>query len=66
MIKKQKTNKKPKTTDKPFLTKCAFAEGKVYYAAYGKNPYRIIFGIDTNQRIAYFFALDSHHSVRKG
>lgn len=52
-------------TDRKFLNKCAFPEGKVYYAAFGNNPYRIIFGIDTNQRIAYFFALDNCHSVRK-
>ncbi|MBQ7040485.1 hypothetical protein IJN73_00225 [Candidatus Saccharibacteria bacterium] len=51
--------------DKKFMDKCDFPEGKIYYAAYGKNAYRIVFGIDTNQRIAYFFALDNCHSVRK-
>ncbi|MBR3204519.1 hypothetical protein IKF81_02450 [Candidatus Saccharibacteria bacterium] len=53
------------TTDKKFLSKCAFPEGNVYYAAFGKNSYRIVFGIDTNQRIAYFFALDNSHSIRR-
>ena len=53
------------STDKKFLNKCAFPEGNIYYAAYGNNPYRIVFGIDTNQRIAYFFALDTCHSIRK-
>ena len=52
-------------TDKKFLAKCDFSEGYVYYAAYGNNPYRIVFGIDTNRRIAYFFALDTCHSIRK-
>lgn len=52
--------------DKNFMTKCDFLDGNVYYAAYGNTPYRIIFGIDTNQHIAYFFALDPKHSVRKG
>lgn len=51
--------------DKDFFKKCDFTEGKIYYAAYGNNPYRIVFGIDTNQRIAYFFALDTDHSIRK-
>ena len=52
-------------TDRNFLNKCDFPEGKVYYATFGNNPYRIVFGIDTNQRIAYFFALDNCHSIRK-
>ena len=51
--------------ERAFIAKCDFPEGQIYYAAYGDCPYRIVFGIDSNERIAYFFALDKNHSVRK-
>lgn len=52
--------------ERAFIQKCNFDDGQIYYAAYGDNPYRIVFGIDSNRRIAYFFALDTTHSIRKG
>jgi hypothetical protein len=52
--------------ERAFISKCAFQEGQIYYAAFGDNPYRIVFGTDNNRRVAYFFALDTKHSIRKG
>lgn len=62
----KKLEKMTPQQDRKFIQKCGFVDGQLYYAAYGRNPYRIILGIDTNQRIAYFFAIDTTHSVRKG
>lgn len=53
------------STDKKFISKANFVEGNIYYAAYGNNPYRIIFRIDSSSRIAYFLALDTKHQIRK-
>lgn len=50
--------------ERTFISKCNFQEGQIYYATYGNNAYRIVFGIDSNERKAYFFALDTNHSIR--
>jgi len=52
-------------SERSFINKCNFQEGQIYYATYGNNPYRIIFGINSSERMAHFFALDTKHSVRK-
>ena len=52
--------------EKSFIEKCSFQEGQLYYAAFGDCSYRIVFGINSSERIAYFFALDTKHSIRKG
>ncbi len=60
----KKLEKMSPSKDKTFFGKIDFPQGPIYYAAFGDNPYRIVFGIDSNTRRAYFLALITDHSVR--
>jgi len=51
--------------DKKFFKLIDFPTGQIYYVAFGNNPYRIVFAIDSNLRRAYFLALDPKHEIRK-
>lgn len=48
------------------INECAWAEGKIYRAGFGKNKMRIIFGLEHKSRLCYIFALDADHNTFNG
>jgi hypothetical protein len=45
---------------------CGFSEGQLYRLDYGNNKNRILFGIDTQTRYCYIFAVDVTHQTFSG
>lgn len=44
------------------INKCSFPHN-LYRIDYGNNPFRIIFGLSNENRIAFIFAFDTDHST---
>lgn len=52
--------------DRLLCQSLSWQSGKVYRVDYGKNAYRLLFGLDTANKRCYILALDTNHQTRKG
>lgn len=52
--------------DRKLCQSLGWQNGKVYRVDYGDNPYRLLFGLDNQERRCYILALDTNHNTRPG
>lgn len=50
--------------DRELCQRLGWQKGKVYRIDYGDNPYRLLFGLDSQARRCYILALDALHTTR--
>lgn len=51
------------SSDKKLCRQLQWQHSKVYRVDYGKTPYRLCFGLDSESRRCYILALDSKHQT---
>lgn len=52
--------------DKALCQSLGWQSSKVYRVDYGDNPYRLLFGLNNQEKRCYILALDTTHQTRKG
>lgn len=52
--------------DRKLCQDLGWQDSKVYRVDYGKNSYRLLFGLDNQERRCYILALDALHKTRPG